>query len=412
MSLTNDAQARLTPVSSAERYEFLDVLRGAALFGIVTANTYLYSLYGRLSDEAKAALPTAATDGAVYFIELWLVEFKFYTLFSLLFGVGFSILLNRARAKGIAFHRFFVRRAAFLFLIGAAHAVFVWHDDILGTYALCGMFLLPFVSARPRTILAVAIAALLAPVLLHPLGGVPVGWLTDAQAALYERFGYSRETELLTYTQGSVADIVLLNACNWFGQVSYLVGSGFVFRVYGFFLLGFLFGRQEIYKQLPQHRALIRQIALWGLAVGLPLNFYFARVFETEAMAEALLSSFAVLPLSLAYAALLCLIWLGPEGTLRLRYFAPVGRMALTNYIGQSVICTLIFYSTGLGLAGTVGPTIYIPIGFGVYATQVAASGWWLARFRFGPLEWLWRMATYGKRIPLSKQAAPAADAA
>ena len=410
--MSNDAHTSLAPVSAAERYEFLDVLRGAALLGIVTANTYLYSLYGRLSDEAKAALPTAAADGLVYFIELWLVEFKFYTLFSLLFGVGFSILLNRASAKGIAFRRFFVRRAAFLFLIGAVHAVFVWHDDILQAYALCGILLLPFVSARPRTILAVAVAALLAPILLHPLGGVPVGWLTDARTALYERFGFSSEAVLLTYTQGSVADIVRLNFCNWFGQVSHLIGSGFVFRVYGCFLLGFLFGRQEIYRQLPQHRALIKRIALWGLSIGLPLNFYFAKVFETETLADVSLGSFAVLPLSLAYAALLCLIWLGADGPRRLRHFAPVGRMALTNYIGQSVICTLIFYNTGLGLAGTVGPTIYVPIGFGVYAIQVAASGWWLARYRFGPLEWLWRMATYGQWIPPSKPVAPVERAA
>lgn len=410
--MSNDALAPLAPVSAAERYEFLDVLRGAALLGIVVANTYLYSLYYRLSDAAKTALPTAAADGPVEFIELWLVEFKFYTLFSLLFGVGFSILLSRATAKGIGFRRFFLRRAAFLFLIGAAHTVFVWQHDILGTYALCGVLLLPFVSARPRTILAVAVAALLAPIALHPLGGIPVGWLTDTQTALYERFGYSRETILLTYTQGSVADIVRLNACNWFGQVSGLISSGIIFRIYGCFLLGFLFGRQEIYKQLPQLRVLVKRIMLWGLSIGLLLNFFYARVLETHTWADVLLGSFAVLPLSLAYAALLYLIWLGPEGPRRLRYFAPVGRMALTNYIGQSVICTLIFYNTGLGLAGTVGPTIYIPIGFAVYALQVAASSWWLARFRFGPLEWLWRMATYGKRIPLLKQAAPTGVAA
>ena len=408
--MSNDSP--LAPVSAAERYEFLDVLRGAALLGIVTANTYLYSLYGRLSVEAKAGLPTAAADGPVYFIELWLVEFKFYTLFSLLFGVGFSILLSRANAKGIVFRRFFVRRAAFLFLIGAAHAVFVWHHDILEAYALCGILLLPFVSARTRTILAVAIASLLAPIFLHPLGGIPVGWLTDARMELFERFGFTKETVLLTYTRGSVADIVRLNACNWFAQVSGLISSGIIFRIYGCFLLGFLFGRQEIYKHLPQHRVLIKRIALWGLSIGLPLNFFYAMVFESGTWADVLIGSFAVLPLSLAYAALLCLIWLGPEGPRRLRHLAPVGRMALTNYVSQSVICTLIFYNTGLGLAGTVGPTIYIPIGFGVYAIQIAASGWWLARYRFGPLEWLWRMATYGQWISLSKPTASAERAA
>ena len=397
---------QMAPVSAQERYEFLDVLRGAALLGIVTANTYLYSLYGLLSDGAKAALPTAATDDVMYFLELWLVESKFYTLFSLLFGVGFSILLTRAKAKGLVFHRFFLRRVFFLFLIGAMHAVLVWHSDILEAYAVCGALLLPFTSARPRTIVAVAIAALLAPMFLYPLGGIPVDWLLDARASLYETFGFTRETRLLTYTQGSVGDIVRLNMCNWFSQVSHLISSGTIFKIYGCFLLGFLFGRHELHKQLAQHKTLIKRIALWGVAVGLPLNFVYATVFETETWAEMVIGCFSVLPLSAGYAAVLCLIWLRADGPRRLRHFAPVGRMALTNYIGQSVICTLIFYNTGLGLGGTVGPTIYLLVGFPVYAFQVVASGWWLARFRFGPLEWLWRMATYGQWIPLAKPVA------
>lgn len=109
--------------------------------------------------------------------------------------------------------------------------------------------------------------------------------------------------------------------------------------------------------------------------------------------------------MSAGYASLLCLLWLGPWRDRLLRYFAPVGRMALTNYVGQSVICALIFYGIGLGLGGTMGPTLYLPIGFAVYLAQIAASRWWLDRFRFGPLEWIWRMATYGSWIPLSKQA-------
>lgn len=260
--------------------------------------------------------------------------------------------------------------------------------------------------------MVVAIAALLAPLLLYPLGGIPVDWLLDARVSLYERFGFTRETRLLTYTQGSVEDIVRLNMCNWFGQASYVIGSGMIFKIYGCFLLGFLFGRHEFHKQLPQHKALIKRIALWGVSVGLPLNFIYATVFETETWAEVMIGCFGVLPLSAGYAAVLCLIWLRADGPRRLRHFAPVGRMALTNYIGESVICTLIFYNTGLGLGGTVGPTIYLLVGFPVYAFQVVASGWWLARFRFGPLEWLWRMATYGQRIPLAKPAALTEDAA
>jgi uncharacterized protein len=98
-------------------------------------------------------------------------------------------------------------------------------------------------------------------------------------------------------------------------------------------------------------------------------------------------------------------MWLDSKGRMQLRHFAPVGRMALTNYVGQSVICTLLFYGTGLGLGGTMGPTMYLPLGFDVYGVQVVASRSWLGYFRFGPLEWLWRMLTYGKWFPLAKRA-------
>jgi uncharacterized protein len=213
---------------------------------------------------------------------LWLVEFKFYTLFSLLFGVGFSILLSRASAKGIGFRRFFVRRAAFLFLIGAVHAVFVWQHDILGAYALCGILLLPFVSARPRTILAVAIAALLTPIVLHPLGGVPVGWLTDAQTAVRALATRGRHCD---YTQDGVADILR--------QFQQLVRSGLGPDQRRLHLQGLwpLPARLPVRASRDLQTAsaapgLIRRIALWGLSIGLLLNFFYARVLETRTWAD------------------------------------------------------------------------------------------------------------------------------
>ena len=399
------------PVQASERYEFLDVLRGAALLGIVSANMILYSLYLQVPEAAKAALPAHAADKALDFLELWLIEGKFYTLFSLLFGIGFSILLTRAQAKGLVFRKFFLRRAFFMFLIGATHAVLVWHDDILEAYSICGALLLPFTSVRSRTIIAVAIVALLAPALVKLLGGIPVGALDAARSTLLEHFGFTRDTMLQTYTQGGVADIVRLNLCNWFGQVTFLIKSGMIFKIYGCFLLGFCIGRDEVYKKLAQYRPLIRRIAVWGLAIGLPLNFTYAASFETDTWTEMLSGSFGILPLSAGYASMLCLIWLRPEGPRQLRHFAPVGRMALTNYIGQSVLCTLVFYNTGLGLGGTMGPSLYFLIGFTVYGFEVIASRWWLDRFRFGPIEWLWQMLTYGRRFPLAKRAAHVEEA-
>jgi uncharacterized protein len=138
----------------------------------------------------------------------------------------------------------------------------------------------------------------------------------------------------------------------------------------------------------------------------LPLNAVYAATFDSGSWAETLSGTFGILPLSAGYVSLCCLAWLDGGAGERLRRFASVGRMALSNYVGQGVICTLVFYGTGLALGGTMGPTMYLPLGLAVHAGEVLASRWWLTRFRFGPLEWLWRMLTYGEWLPLRRAAA------
>jgi uncharacterized protein len=394
----------MAPTSEPERYEFLDVLRGAALFGIVTANMILYSLYLYLPEAAMTGMSTWPADRVLDFLELTLIEGKFFTIFSVLFGIGFSVLLTRAKAKATGFYGFFLRRMLFLYLIGVAHAVLFWHADILQFYALCGALLLPFVTVRNRTIALFAVLALIAPALIDVAGGIPEGTFSGPRATLFERFGFTRDARINIWTTGSPSDIVRLNLSSWFGQLDYVITSGMIFKIYGCFLLGFLAGRNEIHKHLPHYRPIIRKVAFFGIAAGIPLNVLYAMMFTSESWLHTLTDTVAILPLSAGYASLLCLMWMGSKNAILSKYFAPVGRMALTNYVGQSVICTLIFYGTGLGLGGTVGPTLYLPIGFVVYLVQIATSRLWLSRFQFGPLEWLWRMLTYGAWVPLTKR--------
>ena len=167
-------RTELAPTEATERYEFLDVLRGFALFGIISANMISYSLYLNLSDSAKAGMDTHATDRVLDFLELLLIEGKFYTIFSVLFGVGFSILLSRASAKGWCFIGSFCGMSSSCFVWRRARGP-LWHNDILEAYALCGALLLPFATARNRTIIAFAALALLAPIPIKLAGGILVG---------------------------------------------------------------------------------------------------------------------------------------------------------------------------------------------------------------------------------------------
>jgi uncharacterized protein len=391
------------PTAGQERYEFLDVLRGLALAGIVLANMISLSLYLYLSASERASLSTASTDRVFDFLELVLIESKFYTIFSVLFGIGFAILMTRAEAKGMVFRRFFVRRALFLYLIGLAHAVLFWHNDILQYYAICGVLLLPFVHASNRTILAAAAGALIAPLVFSLWRVLPAETFVGPRQLLFERFGFTPETRVAIWSGGSLRDIVLLNASSWFGQFDYVVTSGMIFKIYGCFLLGLYFGRSELHKHLPRFTRYLGRVAVLGITIGLPLNALYAWTYESESALQALVSTVAILPLSAGYVCLLASLWTGVSGRLLVQIFAPVGRMALTNYVGQSAICMLIFRGVGLGLGGTMGPTLYLPLGLAIYLVQLAASRAWLGRFQYGPLEWLWRMLTYGVAIPLRK---------
>lgn len=397
------------PTAENERYEFLDVLRGFALAGIVLANMISLSLYLYLSEASKAALPTAAPDRVLDFLELVFVEGKFYTIFSVLFGIGFSILLTRAQTKSQRFRSFFLRRMLLLFAIGAAHALFFWHNDILEAYAVCGVLLLPFVRARGRTILAAAALALLLPAIINAAGVLTHDTFTGPRDRLFAHYGFTDETRIDVWTAGRLTDLLLLNAGSWFGQVDYVITSGMIFRIFGCFLLGFWIGRAGIHRDLARHGSVVRRLAIAGLVVGLPLNVVFARTFESESPWAVLLATAALLTLSAGYASAVAWLWIRIDNRILISTFAHVGRMALTNYVAQSAIAVLIFRTVGLGLGGTMGPTLYLPVGLGIYLAQLVGSRLWLRHFQYGPLEWLWRTLTYGTRVPLRK-VSPAVD--
>lgn len=391
----------MQPALKEERYKILDVARGFALIGIIVANMVLYSLYLYLPAAKAQTLNIYSSDKVFDFLELLFVEGKFYTIFSVLFGIGFSILLTRASQKGLIFYRFFLRRVFFLYLIGLAHAILLWPTDILTIYAICGALLLFVTRMKNRTILVLSALILLSPIVIHLAGGLHPKIFGQIRNALFQEFGFSKNTVIQTWTTGSYGEIIQLNFSKWFDQMNYVVKSSMIISIFGKFLLGFYLGRNEIHMKLNSYSSVIRKLMLFGFAVGIPLNLLYAWTFYDESITTTVTSTIGIIPLSMAYVCALCLLWMNTKWQNRLLIFAPVGRMALTNYVSQSVISIFIFYGIGLGLGGKVGPTIYIPIGILIYCLQILLSQIWLNYFEFGPLEWLWRMLTYGKRFNL-----------
>lgn len=396
----------LAPVAASERIALLDVLRGVALLGIFLMNIEFFSRsLLDLSTGISPGLPALSwlADAFVYTF----VRGKFWTLFSLLFGMGFAVMLARAQAAGRPFTGVYLRRTVGLLLIGLAHGLFLWAGDILFSYALTAFALLLFFRDTPLSRLwkwgvalygGMVLLMLLAAAGMAALAGDPQAATDPAAAAAVESI---RAAEVAAYSSGTYAEANgarLVYFLHHLGSIALLVPM-----VLGMFLVGAWLVRSGAMADPASRRRLFSRLAWWGGGVGLALTAWSIAispdpVMDPAAPAAAPLVAMALhmtgsALMALAYIGIVVLAW--QAGARWLGVLAPAGRMALTHYLLQSLVGTLLFYGYGLGLWGDVSRAGQTGIVLVVFALQVAASHWWLARFRMGPVEWLWRAFTY-----------------
>ena len=416
------------PVALSERIQDIDVLRGFALLGILLVNMHLFSfpvqelLIG--SEEEGPFIDRAAA----WAIQIF-AESKFYPIFSFLFGLGFALQIQRAEARGTPFVPFYLRRLAILLLIGAAHAVFIWVGDILVLYALLGAILLLFFRKRsPRTLLIWA-GVFLAVAVLLPVGlsGLALlAKLTPAGAsALSTNFAESEAglraeaaEAALVYATGTFAEVTLQRLSDL--RLIYGVAIFLAFNALAMFLLGLYAGRRGIFQNIAAHTPLLKRLFWWGLALGAGSNIAytvfnggseFALPTSLDVLADGV-RALGAPALALGYMAGLTLLMQNNAWRARLSPLAAVGRMALTNYLLQSVVATTLFYGYGFGLFGQVGPALGVLVTLAIFTAQIPLSVWWLDRFQYGPVEWLWRTLTYLRWQPLRQARASAPERA
>lgn len=406
---------QMNPVSPRERSVILDALRGLALFGICLANFPEFSLYTFQSTEVVSAMPSAGIDRVVRFLQYVFIDGKFYSLFSLLFGIGFSIIMAHSVEKGRNGLAVFYRRMGILALIGLLHLMLLWSGDILLLYALVGMLLPLFRNVPDRKLLVVAAALVFCPVLMDILKALP-GIRLDLAAPVEGAVRYFNGLSGITdanfgrwLVDGEhYSDVLRFTLSGAFIRVRELLESNRVFKVLGLFLLGLYAGRKGIYANLKIHRELLKKVCLYGFLVGLPLSFLYAahalHLMGGGPVAGAFLYAVSVIPLSLAYASVFCLWFLHGREAPLFRALAAPGRMALTNYIGQSVLGIILFYGIGFRLGARLGLAQVELVAAAVFLFQVLFSRVWLKFCLFGPLEWGWRMLTYGNRLPLFRR--------
>jgi uncharacterized protein len=404
----------LGPVAAAERIVVLDVLRGIALLGVVIANVWLwFSGITFLFPGVRDELVRLSADGVVFNGIGVLVAGKAVATFSFLFGLGFAVQMLRAEARHVAIAPVYLRRLAVLLLFGAVHGFLLWYGDILMLYAVLGVVLLLVRRFTDRTLLVGAVLLLVAAPLA--LGAVPLIMSVSGNsppapdlAAIAE----GNAATLAAFRSGSPAQVFPANL----EQLRYMYLSpqavGWSATTLGLFLLGLYAGRRRVFENVGTHRAGFTRVAAWGLATGLVFSLGVAVMYISHspdaiaaqpwlALLMAALVTFGTVPLALGYIATATLLLQRPAWQRRLRHFVPVGRMALTNYLMQTVLCLLVFYGYGAGLIGHVSSAVALTIALLVFALQMLWSPLWLARFRFGPAEWLWRSLTYGRFQPM-----------
>jgi len=412
---------RPSPTARAEREPILDLLRGFALLGILLVNIEL--MRGpALFDALAGVLPEPASDAdrVTGFLVGWLASGKFISSFAILFGVGAGLLAAKARSRGWSPQRLLARRYTLLAVFGLAHMLLLFPGDVLFVYAVTGFVLLLFVEVHPRTALwwAGGIIALLtlATTALVALAAAFEDLVPDTEVddpfstAMGGFFDGRREATIAAYTDGGLGEILSARAFE-----ALLVQSGTLLTVpwlLALFLLGFAATRAGLATDLGGHRRLLRRSAAVGLLVGLPANLVLGMVGPVGAATgttgelELTWVELAATPAQLVAAPLLAIGYLAALSLLALRFgawrpLAAVGQMALTAYLAQSLVTSVVFI--GFGTYGAWTATSALIVVAGTWVLLLVACPLWLRWLRFGPVEWLWRCWTYRAWQPLRR---------
>lgn len=472
--MQDDTAQKLQPVDSTNRVEIMDILRGFALIGICLMNI---EWFGRsITEIGRFDFSLEGVDwGAGWLVRL-LVEGKFYKLFSVLFGMGFAVMLLQAQRKGRPFGAWFSRRMALLFAIGSLHFLFIWDGDILRDYAISGFFLLGWIyllrvkkmrwADKPVNFLRIGLGFLLLPFIVATFAGSYFGttrtddvMLKDHQleVAVEARVAQIKQDESLAAPLKQIAveekagtrekpevetddmaddeliihkserrfisrhkrelekqeEFAAMKGDSYWATVTHRAGTYFdelkkapffaLFMCLPMFMVGYWFVASGVIANIKQNTVLFKGMAWVGTGVGLMLGVAglagmahpeTKNIIEFE-VASNLIFALSQLFLTAGYIGLFAMMSLTIRGEKLIGWLKPLGRMALTNYITQSLVLGLIFYGYAGGMYGELLRATQVLIVLALIIVQAIVSHIWLRHFKFGPLEWVWRSLTY-----------------
>lgn len=377
----------LKSITEQERIVEIDIIRGVAILGIFFVN---------LPEMLIKPLQSIEYTGIDAFIRLLyslFIQTKFYTIFSFLFGLGFYIFMSRAESKGYSMYKLFIRRLIFLFVFGFIHYVFLWHGDILNMYALIGIFLLFFYNKKPKKILKWAVSLLGISIILNGLI-----YLSPSIDSLLDTATLHANLPVYNPMEGLINKI--LSRFNLFITRAIPNAILYIPEILSLFLFGLYVGKIKFFNRLEEYTLKIKKAQVVSLILSLiffiPMINTYLKVDSYQLQHEYFFLWISGKTMAVLYISTILLLIKKQKWNNKLKLFSYIGKMALTNYIGQT-ITTIIIFSILFKNTAAVPlwlSVFYCPLFFIV---QIKFSKWWLSKYKMGPLEYVWRHATYYK---------------
>jgi uncharacterized protein len=408
------------PTTRPERIEAIDALRGFAVLGILAVNIQAFAMIGAAYSNPSAYGSLGGANGLVWWLTHVLFDSKFMAIFSMLFGAGIVMLTDRLEARGAKVARIYYRRTLLLLVMGLLHAHLLWYGDVLYLYGVCGLVLYFARRLSPGKLIAVGAPVLAVASLVFLAAGLSMPSWPEAEVASFAA-QWRPDAE-------AVAREVAVYRSGWLTQMQERVPSALgmqtfftlvwgLWRAGGMMLIGMGLYKLGVLSGLASRRTYLTMLAA-GLLVGLPVVVLGAWRMEETGWAHdyamflgSQYNYWGSVLVSLGWTAAVMLLWRAASRAWPMQSLVAVGRMALSMYLAQTLVCTTIFYGHGLGLFGQVERVGQAAIVAAIWVAQLLLAPWWLARFRFGPAEWLWRSLTYWRRQPFRREPAAAVAA-
>lgn len=387
-------------VQNHRRILSLDMMRGIAILGIFLVN--MLSFHSPfLYIEPLKWWKNPLDQGIYIFIDIF-IQASFYPLFSMLFGYGLVMLSEKTQQKGLSLYPIALRRLFFLLIVGLAHAIFVWHGDILFNYALLGFIFLLFIKLSGKKMLVLGSIFYLMPnLLLLGLLGMAVLFMPGEESTVSVPLLAAQSVEI--YQQGTFLEITKQRIADW-TYTNNVWGLVFMlFTLFPLFLIGGGAAKYKWFEKTSQYRKgfMITFFVTFLLGLSFKIIPYLGEAnLATNYMQDMIGGPLLAISYALMIAYLAEIKWLQKLVTT----ISNVGRMSFSHYLFQSILSTLIFYQYGLGLYGQVSVAFGTLLVLIIYGSQLLFSMLWLKYFYYGPLEWIWRNFTYGNKQKMRKQ--------